>query len=69
MYIGFKLGLAVIKDELHIYHNKNIITKHKITNLPINKKTEHKLTYEKNDSTEIKESTIIKDELRSINYD
>lgn len=68
-YIGFKLGLAVIKDELHIYHNKNIITKHKITNLPINKKMEHKLNYEKNDSTEIKESTIIKNELRSINYD
>ena len=37
-YIGFELGLAAIKDELHIYHNKNIITKHKITNLPINKK-------------------------------
>lgn len=46
-YIGMTVGLVGIKDELHINHNEKIITKHKITNNPLNVKIEHELFYEK----------------------
>lgn len=70
-YIGLNVGLVVINDELHIYYNNKIITKHKISEKGINIKTEHNLVYEnKNNKTAIHEKeTAIINELGRINYD
>ena len=59
-----------MKDELHIYHNKKIITKHKITNNLLNIKPEHELFYPVNKETEeLKSNSQIMKELKSVNYD
>ena len=71
-YIGLKVGLTVEKDDLHIYYNKQIITKHKITNKLLNIKPEHDLVYKSNKTNKNssnKEDTQIIKELRNINYD
>ena len=68
-YIGMTVGLVTIKDELHIYHNKKIITKHKITNNPLNVKIEHELFYEKNTNTKAYKTSILIKELKELNYD
>ena len=68
-YIGMTVGLVAIKDELHIYHNKKIITKHKITNNPLNVKIEHELFYEKNTNTKTYKTSILTKELKELNYD
>lgn len=70
-YIGLKVGLTIEKDELHVYYNKQIITKHKITNKLLNIKSEHDLVYEikAKDSIDKKEETKIIKELRNVNYD
>lgn len=70
-YIGLKVGLTIEKDELHVYYNKQIITKHKITNNLLNIKFEHDLVYEikAKDSIDKKEETQIIKELRNVNYD
>lgn len=71
-YIGSKVGLIVEKNELHIYYNKQIITKHEITNKLLNIKPEHDLVYKisKNEEeTSKKEETLIIKELKSLNYD
>lgn len=38
--------MTIEKYELHVYYNKQIITKHKITNKLLNIKSEHDLVYE-----------------------
>ena len=69
-YIGLKVGLVIMKDELHIYHNKKIITKHKITNNLLNIKPEHELFYALNKETEeLKRNSQIMKELKGVNYD
>ena len=70
-YIGLKVGLIIEKDELHVYYNKQIITKHKITNNLLNIKFEHDLVYEikSKDSIDKNEETQIIKELRNVNYD
>lgn len=73
IYIGRKVGLVVVRDKLHIYYNKKIITIHQITNKLLNIKDEHDLKYKniKKDSKEntMKEKTIIQKELEEIIYD
>mgnify|MGYP004456685771 FL=1 len=72
-YIGCRVGLVVIRDKLHIYYNKKIITIHQITNKLLNIKDEHNLKYKniKKDAQEkvMKEKTIIQKELEEIIYD
>ena len=72
-YIGCKVGLVVIRDQLHIYYNKKIITIHQITNNLLNIKDEHELKYKNIDNsinqTNKKEKSIIQKELEDIIYD
>lgn len=69
-YIGFKVGLSVIKDELHIYYNNQIITIHTISDKPLNIKPEHNLYYEqKNIMNNKPTENFITNELGAINYD
>lgn len=72
-YIGCKVGLVVIRDQLHIYYNKKIITIHQITNKLLNIKDEHDLKYKNidkdNKKTITKEKSIIQKELEDIIYD
>lgn len=70
-FIGLKVGLAVIKDELHIYYNNKIIATHKITTHLLNIKKEHQLTYKKykRDENITQSNEIIINEMRHINYD
>lgn len=69
-YIGFKVGLVVMNNELHIYYNNKIITKHIITEKIINIKLEHELVYAvKKDALTEKESKQIVKELENIIYD
>lgn len=69
-YIGFKVGLVVMNNELHIYYNNKIITKHIITEKIINIKPEHELVYDdKKDAFTKKESNKIVKELENIIYD
>ena len=72
-YIGCKVGLVVIRDQLHIYYNKKIITIHQITNKLLNIKDEHNLKYKKinkrRDEISKKEKSIIQKELEDIIYD
>ena len=71
-YIGYKVGLAIVRDKLHIYYNKKIITMHQITNKILNIKDEHNLKYEikKNKEQSINyKKTIIQKELEKIIYD
>lgn len=69
-YIGFKVGLVVMNNELHIYYNNKIITKHIITEKIINIKPEHELVYDvKKDALTEKESKQIVKELENIIYD
>ena len=72
-YIGCRVGLVVIRDKLHIYYNKKIITIHQITNKLLNIKDEHDLKYKniKKDVQErtMKEKSIIQKELEEIIYD
>lgn len=72
-YIGCKVGLVVIRDQLHIYYNKKIITIHQITNKLLNIKDEHDLKYKNSvknsDESNQKEKTIIQRELEDIIYD
>lgn len=67
-YIGFKVGLVAIKDELHIYYTNKIITVHKISNKLLNIKPEHELYYKKRETNSCKKTQIAK-ELGNINYD
>lgn len=67
-YIGLKVGLTVIRDELHIYYNKKIITIHKITNNLLNIKPEHNLIYETREEKP-KQKSIILEEMGRIKYD
>ena len=72
-YIGCKVGLVVIRDQLHIYYNKKIITIHQITNKLLNIKDEHDLKYKNinksREETKKKEKSIIQKELEDIIYD
>ena len=72
-YIGCKVGLAVIRNQLHIYYNKKIITIHQITNKLLNIKDEHDLKYKNSvknsDESNQKEKSIIQKELEDIIYD
>ncbi len=68
-YIGFKVGLRVIRDKLHIYYNKKLITIHQITNKLLNIKPEHDLKYEKTNKDESGSKSIILQEMENINYD
>ncbi|MDR4968064.1 MAG: IS21 family transposase [Acholeplasmataceae bacterium] len=70
-FIGLKVGLSVIRDELHIYYNNKIICVHKITNHLLNIKKEHNLFYMKHPSNredDLSDEHIIH-EMRHINYD
>lgn len=67
-YIGCKVGLVVIRNQLHIYYNKKIITIHQITNKLLNIKEEHNLIYEKRQKNENNHSIILK-EMENIQYD
>lgn len=72
-YIGCKVGLVVIRDQLHIYYSKKIITIHQITNKLLNIKDEHELKYKNIDKSKDepnkKEKSIIQKELEDISYD
>ncbi len=76
-YIGLKVGLIVEKNELHIYYNKQIITKHDITEKLLNIKPEHDLVYKTSKNEEEttnkeetqKEETQIVKELKNLKYD
>ncbi len=67
-FIGLKVGLVVIRDELHMYYNSKIIAIHKITSHLLNIKKEHKLYYNKKTHQE-ESNDIIINEMRYINYD
>jgi transposase len=70
-FIGLKVGLIVIRDELHIYYNNKIICVHKITNHLLNIKKEHDLFYIKHPSNrkdDLYDEHIIH-EMRHIKYD
>ena len=71
-YIGYKVGLAIIRDKLHIHYNKKIITIHQITNKILNIKDEHNLKYKEDNPMKEKvqvEKSIIQRELEKIIYD
>lgn len=69
-YIGSNVSITIVGDELHIYDNNKIITKHKITNNLLNIKKEHELFYKMSTAqNETKEVTQISKELGSIIYD
>lgn len=72
-YIGCKVGLVVIRDQLHIYYSKKIITIHQITNKLLKIKDEHELKYKNIDKSKDepnkKEKSIIQKELEDISYD
>ncbi len=70
-FIGLKVGLVVIRDELHIYYNNKIIALHKITGHLLNIKKEHHLTYQRHrrDEDITQTNEIILNEMRHINYD
>jgi transposase len=69
-FIGLKVGLIVIRDELHIYYNNKIITTHKITNHLLNIKKEHELIYPKLTTKTIEnDHEMIIHEMRHIKYD
>lgn len=68
--IGLKVGLAVQRDELHIYYNNKIIVIHKITNHLLNIKKEHNLTYDrKHKQDDTKSNDVLLNEMRYIRYD
>lgn len=68
--IGLKVGLAVQRDELHIYYNNKIIVIHKITNHLLNIKKEHNLTYDrKHRQGDTKSNNVLLNEMRYIRYD
>lgn len=70
-FIGLKVGLIVIRDELHIYYNNKIICVHKITNHLLNIKKEHDLFYinhPSNQEENLYDEHIIH-EMRHIKYD
>lgn len=68
-YLGMTVGLIAIKDELHIYNNKKIITKHKITNNPLNIKAEHELFYDEKKTNTVDKNLTVRNELSRIKYD
>ncbi len=65
--IGKKVGLIIIRDELHIYYINKLVTIHKINENILNIKDEHHLKYEKKDNNKTK--TIIMNEMENIIYD
>lgn len=70
-FIGLKVGLIVMRDELHIYYNNKIICVHNITNHLLNIKKEHDLYYMKhpsNQEDQLANAHMIH-EMRHINYD
>lgn len=68
-YIGYKVGLIVIRDKLHIYYSKKLITIHQITNKLLNIKDEHDLKYKKKELDESGSKSIILREMENIKYD
>ena len=68
-YLGMTVGLIAIKDELHIYNNKKIITKHKITNNALNIKAEHELFYDEKKTNTVDKNLTVRNELSRIKYD
>jgi putative transposon-encoded protein len=70
-FIGLKVGLIVMRDELHIYYDKKIICVHNITNHVLNIKKEHELFYIKHPSNQEKNlyDEHIIHEMRHIKYD
>lgn len=69
-YIDKKVGLKVIKNELHIYYNNKIITVHEISDKLLNIKPEHNLVYKivDIDNTDNGQKQIT-NELENIIYD
>lgn len=69
-YIGSTVSTVVINNELYVYDNNKIITKHKITNILLNIKPEHQLTYDQLETSQDKlDNTQIRKELENILYD
>lgn len=68
-YIGYKVGISVIRDELHIYYTNKIITVHKISNNLLNIKPEHELKYEKKSKQKVITAPKIIKEMENIQYD
>lgn len=68
-FIGLKVGLAIIRDELHVYYNNKIITVHKISHKLLNIKEEHQLKYKKSIPHINREKSVILQEMENIKYD
>lgn len=68
-FIGKKVGIVIIRDELHLYYNNKIITVHKITNQLLNIKEEHQLKYSVRKNEIEPTTSILLREMESINYD
>lgn len=68
-FIGSKVSLIIRNELLHIYYNSKIIAVHKITNNLLNILEHHELTYTNINKVADKETTIIIEEMRNINYD
>lgn len=68
-FIGKKVGLVVQGDELQIYYNDNIVTRHLISNNKLNIKKEHELFYPSKEESSPSPNTNIINELKGIKYD
>lgn len=69
-YIGEKVGIKVIRNELHIYYNNKIIAVHEISDKLLNIKPEHNLVYKIIDTDNADNGQKqIKNELENIVYD
>lgn len=70
-FIGLKVGVVVVRDELHLYYNNKIITVHQISNQLLNIKKEHQLMYAPSVLTQTEDAINphLLNEMRNINYD
>lgn len=68
-YIGKRVGLSVQGDELQVYYNDKIVTRHTISNNKLNIKKEHELFYPTHEEKSLSPNTNIINELKGIKYD
>lgn len=68
-FIGKLVGLSVQGDELQIYYNDKIVTRHTISNNKLNIKKEHELFYPTREEKSLSTNTNIINELKGIKYD
>lgn len=68
-FIGKRVGLTVQGDELQIYYNDNIVTRHLISDRKLNIKKEHELFYPSKEESDTSPKTNVINELKGIKYD